>query len=32
VVDDEPLETRRIARNGVCIIGVTHTNTYMCCY
>jgi hypothetical protein len=30
VVDDEPLETRCTARNGVCIVSVTHTNTCMC--
>jgi hypothetical protein len=26
------LQRRRTDHNDVCIVGVTHTNTYMCCY
>jgi hypothetical protein len=30
VINDESSKTRRATRNGVCIISVTHTSTYMC--
>jgi hypothetical protein len=32
VVNNEPSKTRRITRNNVCIVSVTHTSTYMCYY
>jgi hypothetical protein len=32
VVNDEPSKTRSATRNGVCIVSVSHTSTYMCYY